>query len=44
MCGADSKAGCDHPEKLKGTPGECSPEQIWERHGEVGQHPCGEQK
>ena len=24
--------GCEHPEKLKGKPGECSPEQIKECH------------
>ena len=34
--------GCDHPEKLKSTPGECSPEQIGECHGEIAQHPCHE--
>ncbi|MGD9495432.1 MAG: hypothetical protein AB7Y46_03875 [Armatimonadota bacterium] len=34
--------GCQHPEKLKGTPGGCSPEQIRECHGEVKEHPCEE--
>jgi len=31
---------CEHPEKLKGKPGECSPEQIRECHGDVQEHPC----
>lgn len=35
-----SKKGCEHPEKLKGKPEECSPEQIRECHGEVVEHPC----
>jgi len=35
MCATDSKAGCEHPEKLKGAPEECSPEQVRECHGEV---------
>lgn len=35
-----SKKDCEHPEKLKGKPGECSPEQIRECHGEVTEHPC----
>ena len=33
-------SGCQHPEKLKGKPGECSPEQIKECHGDVEKHPC----
>ncbi len=44
MCGTNSKAECDHPDKLKGTPAECSPEQIRECHGEAGEHLCVEQK
>lgn len=32
--------GCQQPAKLKGKPGECSPEQIRECHGEVEKHPC----
>ena len=35
-----SKIVCEHPEKLKGKRGECSPEQIKECHGEVSKHPC----
>jgi hypothetical protein len=31
---------CRKPETLKGKPGECSPEQIKECHGEVKEHPC----
>jgi hypothetical protein len=31
---------CEHPEKLKGKPEECSPEQIRECHGDVKNHPC----
>jgi hypothetical protein len=33
---------CQHPEKLKGTPSECTPEQIKECHGEGAHHTCGE--
>ncbi|OGN97213.1 MAG: hypothetical protein A2Z77_06505 [Chloroflexi bacterium RBG_13_51_36] len=35
---------CKHPERLKGKPGECSPEQIKECHGEVLEHPCVKEK
>jgi ArsR family transcriptional regulator len=36
---------CEHPEKLKGKPEECTPEQIRECHGDVKTHPCeGEKK
>lgn len=31
---------CEHPERLKGKPGECSPEQIKECHGQDVEHPC----
>lgn len=31
---------CMHPEKLKGKPKECSPEQIKECHGDQEVHPC----
>ncbi|MDH5364833.1 MAG: hypothetical protein OEW82_06710 [Dehalococcoidia bacterium] len=40
MCKVRNKKGCEHPEKLKGKPEECSPEQIRECHGEVTEHPC----
>jgi ArsR family transcriptional regulator, arsenate/arsenite/antimonite-responsive transcriptional repressor len=36
---------CQHPEKLKGKPEECTPVQIKECHGEVKVHPCrGDEK
>ena len=35
--------GCQHPEKLEGKPGDCSPEQIRECHGDVDGHPCVEE-
>lgn len=38
------RKGCQHPERLKGKPGECSPEQIKECHGEVVEHPCVKKK
>ena len=39
------KSCCEHPEKLKGKPEECTPEQIKECHGETKEHPCeGEKK
>lgn len=31
---------CAHPEKAKGEPSECTPEQIRECHGELTEHPC----
>jgi hypothetical protein len=31
---------CEQPEKLKGKPEDCTPEQIKECHGEVQGHPC----
>ena len=38
------KKVCEHPEKLKGKPGKCSPEQIKECHGQVAEHPCVRKK
>ena len=38
------KGQCEHPEKLKGKPEECTPEQIKECHGDVKGHPCEEKK
>jgi hypothetical protein len=35
---------CKHPERLKGKPGECSPEQIKECHAKVVEHPCVKKK
>ena len=40
MCKAEEDNICEHPEKLKGKPGECSTEQIRECHGDVKEHPC----
>ena len=40
MCCCKKKPKCEHPEKLKGKPGECSPEQIQECHGDAEEHPC----
>jgi len=37
---AENNKECEHPEKLKGKPEECSPEQIKECHAEVAKHPC----
>ena len=37
-----STKGCEHPQRLKGKPGECSPEQIKECHGEAAGHSCTE--
>ena len=36
------KNKCQHPERLKGKPGECSPEQIKECHGDKKPHECEE--
>ncbi len=33
---------CEHPEKLKGNPKECTPEQIAECHPKLKGHPCAE--
>ncbi len=35
---------CQRPERLKGKPSECSPDQIKECHGDVKDHPCLEGK
>jgi len=35
---------CEHPEKLKGKPEECSEKQIKECHGDVKEHPCESEK
>lgn len=44
MCKSNSRKGCEHPERLKGKPEECSPEQIKECHGEVVEHLCVKEK
>jgi hypothetical protein len=38
------KENCEHPEKLKSKPGECTPEQIKECHGDTKNHPCEEKR
>ena len=35
---------CQQPDRLKGRPGECTPEQIKECHGDEKDHPCVPQK
>jgi hypothetical protein len=35
-----NESKCKKPEKLKGKPSECSPEQIKECHGDTKKHPC----
>ena len=42
MSKAENEKACEHPEKLKGKPGECSPEQIKQCHGEGSKHPCAD--
>ncbi len=37
---SQSQSQCQKPEKLKGKPSECTPEQIKECHGEAAGHPC----
>jgi hypothetical protein len=44
VCKSKSGKGCEHPERLKGKPEECSPEQIKECHGDVEEHPCVKEK
>ena len=39
MCKSESTNGCEHPERLKGKPGACNPEQIKECHGDVKEYP-----
>ena len=35
---------CEHPEKLKGRPEDCTPDQIKECHGDTKDHPCETEK
>jgi ArsR family transcriptional regulator, arsenate/arsenite/antimonite-responsive transcriptional repressor len=44
MTKAASAKACEHPERLKGKPGECSREQVKKCHGEGGGHSCLEKK
>ena len=44
MAKPENPKGCEHPERLKGKPGECSPEQIRECHSDAAGHPCVEKK
>ena len=43
-CRKENKKMCDckcqHPEKLKGKPEECTPKQIEKCHGKAAKHPC----
>ncbi len=43
MCQPQKEVVCRHPDKLKGEPGECSPQQIRECHGEDKKHSCSEE-
>lgn len=43
MC-CQEKDLCMFPEKLKERPGNCTPEQIKECHGDDKKHPCAPQK
>ena len=38
------KGQCEHPDKLKGKPEQCTPEQIKECHGDEKDHPCEEKE
>jgi hypothetical protein len=42
MCRKINKRGCKYPEKLKGGPEKCSPEQIKECHDDISvkEHIC----
>ncbi len=42
MCRKINKKGCEQPERLRGKPEECTPEQIRECHGDIPskEHPC----
>lgn len=40
MCCGEKKFNCQRPEKLRGRPEDCTPEQIKECHGSVRKHPC----
>jgi len=40
MCKQIKAKRCDYPERLKGKPEECTPEEVRECHGEVKEHPC----
>jgi len=44
MCKQEMKRVCQYPEKLKGKPEDCTPEQIKECHGDIKEHPYVEKK
>ncbi|MDD2619471.1 MAG: hypothetical protein PHC92_02195 [Syntrophomonadaceae bacterium] len=44
MCKCQKESTCINPEKLQGKPGECSPEQIKECHGQEIEKKCSCQK
>ncbi len=41
-----NQKSCEHPERLKGKPGECTPEQIKKCHGDIAEknHPYSSKK
>jgi hypothetical protein len=39
-----SKTTCQKPEQLKGTPQDCTPEQVKKCHGADKKHPCAPAK
>ncbi|MFW5893955.1 MAG: hypothetical protein ACOCUY_02350 [Verrucomicrobiota bacterium] len=42
MCCKDKNQSCEQPENLKGTPQDCTPEQVRKCHGDAESHPCVE--
>ena len=40
MCKLESSKECEHPDKLKGEPEHCTPDQIKKCHGEIVEHHC----
>ncbi len=40
MCQKSGQFCCQQPDKCKGHPSQCTPEQIRECHGDVAEHPC----
>ena len=36
----DKKCGCQKPDRLKGKPGDCTPDEIKKCHGQSKKHPC----
>jgi hypothetical protein len=44
MCCAEDRKRCQCPSELKGTPKDCTPEQIKKCHGSEKDHPCTEEE